>query len=143
MAAEEKPYLTGRTYIFRMKKGEDLLAAIVDFCPDNQIKCGVINAIGAVQNATMGYYNQKKKKYDKHVLDEELEIASLMGNVSIMDNRPMVHAHITLSDDEGGIIGGHLMSGTKIFACEIFIQELVGNPKVRKKDKATKLPLWM
>lgn len=140
---EEKPYLTGRTYLFRLKKGEDLLASIVDFCHDNQIKCGVVNAIGAVQNATMSYYDQKKKSYKKHVLDEELEIASLMGNISIMDNRPMIHAHITLSDYEGGVIAGHLMSGTRVFACEIFIQELVGNPKVRKKDKVTKLPLWI
>ncbi|WP_424245761.1 hypothetical protein Dip510_000699 [Elusimicrobium posterum] len=141
--AEEKPYLTGRTYIFRLPKGKDLLDALTAFCHDNQIKCGFVNGIGAVENATLGYYDQAKKKYDKIVLDEEHELLSLTGNVSIKDNRPFIHAHATLSDKEGNVKGGHLQLGTKIFSAEMYIQELVGEPKVRKEDKATKLSLWM
>ena len=71
-----------------------------------------------------------------------MEILSLSGNVSLFDDRPMTHTHITLSDSEGKTWGGHLMSGTRVFSAEIFIQELSGDPKNRKKDKATQLSLW-
>jgi len=141
--AEEKPYLTGRTYIFRLQKGKDLLDALTAFCHDNQIKCGFINGIGALENATLSFYDQSKKKYDKIVLDKEHEMLALNGNISIKDNRPFVHAHVTLSDKAGNAKGGHLMIGTKIYSAEIYIQELVGEPKVRKEDKATKLQLWL
>ena len=85
---------------------------------------------------------QKEKKYTKITKNEEMEMLSLSGNVSLFDDRPMTHTHITLSDAEGKTWGGHLMAGTKVFAAEIFIQELTGDNKSRKKDKATGLSLW-
>ena len=140
--AEEKPYLTGRTYLFKLPKGKDLLEELIDFCHDNQVKCGVVSVVGAVSNATIAYYDQSKKKFEKAQIDEELELLNLTGNISIQDNRPMVHAHVTLADKEHAVIGGHLLPGTKIFVCEAYIQELVGEPKVRRADKVTKLSLW-
>ncbi len=140
--AEEKPYLTGRTYIFRLPKGKDLLESLADFCHDNQIKCGIVNVIGAVENATISVFDQSKKKYDKRVINDALEIVSLTGNISIQDNRPCVHAHVMFSDSEYKVFGGHLLPGTKIFVGEAYIQELVGEPKVRRLDKVTKVSLW-
>ncbi|MDR0953339.1 MAG: DUF296 domain-containing protein [Elusimicrobiota bacterium] len=141
--AEQKPYLTGRTYIFKINRGKDLQEALADFCHDNQIKCGIINGIGLLENATISYYDQAKKKHEKIVIAEELEILSLMGNVSIMDNRSHIFANLTLAKKSGEVVGGHLTLGTKVFVAEIYIQELVGEPKVRKQDKATKLNLWI
>ncbi len=141
--AEQKPYLTGRTYIFKISKGKDLLEALTDFCHDNQIKCGIISGIGSLENATLAYFDQVKKKYEKQVVTKKTEILNIAGNVSIMDNRSNIHAHLTLSDDEGNVLGGHLMAGTKVFVAEVYIQELVGEPKVRKQDKVTKLNLWI
>ena len=140
--AEEKPYLTGRTFIFRLSKGKDLLAELIDFCHDNQVKCGIVQVVGSVSNATIGFYNQTKKQYDKKVINAEMELVNLSGNISIQDNRPMVNAYATLADKEYHLTGGRLLPGTKIFVCEVYIQELVGEPKVRRSDKVTKLPLW-
>lgn len=140
--SQYKPYLTGRTYLFRIYKGDDLLAAIQDFCHDTQLKCGIISAMGAIKNLTVGFYDQKKKKYIKQTHEDDFEILNLTGNISIMDSRPMAHVHITAANEKNQSFGGHLMAGTKVFACEVFIQELVGLPKIRKTDKKTGLPLW-
>ncbi len=139
---QEKPYLTGRAFMFSIGKGEDLLQAVQHFCHHHQVRCGLISAIGAVERATFGVYDQKAKKYVKINLEKEMEILSLCGNVSLFDDKPMVHAHIMFSDMEGKAYGGHLMGGTKVFSLEVFIQELTGDPKVRKLEKATQLPLW-
>lgn len=141
--SEEKPFLTGRSYIFKINKGDDLLAALEDFCHDNMIKCAIVSGIGSFQNAVYGFFDQKKRKYEKHALDEKVEILSLQGNVSILDDRPMVHAHLVMSDEKGQFYGGHMMAGCKVFSAEVFIQELVGSPRVRKMDKATGLQLWL
>jgi Predicted DNA-binding protein with PD1-like DNA-binding motif len=141
--SEQKPYLTGRTYIFKITKGKDLLESLTDFCHDNQIKCGIVSGIGSLETATLAFYDQKKKKYEKQTLSKEMEILNLEGNISIMDNRSNVHAHLVLSDAQGAVAGGHLLPGTKVFVAEIYIQELVGEPRVRKQDKVTKLNLWI
>ena len=141
--AEQKPYLPGRTYIFRINKGKDLMEALTDFCHDNQIKCGIINGIGILENATVCSYDTVKKKYDKRVINKPADMLNLMGNVSIMDNRANVRADIMLVDADGKTDGGQLAAGTKVFSAEVFIQELVGEPRVRKQDKVTKLNLWV
>ena len=141
--AEQKPYLPGRTYIFRITKGKDLMEALSDFCHDNQIKCGIVNGIGLLENATVCSYDIANKKYDKRVISKPVEMLSLMGNVSIMDNRANIRANIVLVNGEGKTDGGQLAAGTKVFSAEVFIQELVGEPKVRKQDKVTKLNLWI
>ena len=140
--AEEKPYLTGRTFIFRLPKGKDLLAELIDFCHDNQVKCGIVQVVGCVSNATIGYYDQTKKKYEKQVINAELELVNVSGNVSIQDNRPMVSAYAILAGKDYHLLGGRLLPGTKICVCEAYIQELVGEPKIRRADKVTKLALW-
>ena len=142
MQVQEKPYLTGRTFLFSIHRGEDLLQAIQFFCHHHQVRCGLINAIGAVDRATFSVYDQKAKKYNKINIEKELEILSLCGNVSLFDDKPMVHAHVMFADSEGKAFGGHLMAGTRTFSSEVFIQELTGDPKVRKMDKATQLSLW-
>lgn len=142
MQINEKPYLTGRTFMFGIQKGQDLLDSIEFFCHHNQIRCATITGIGAVEKATFGVYNQKSKKYNKINLNQELEILSLNGNISLFDDQPMVHAHIMFSDLKGKAYGGHLMAGTNVFSCELHIQELSGEEKVRKVEKTTQLPLW-
>ncbi|MBI4656060.1 MAG: DNA-binding protein [Elusimicrobia bacterium] len=143
MHSQEKPYLTGRTFLFSIHKGEDLLQALQHFCHHNQIRCAAMHGIGAAEKATFAVYDQKAKKYVKLNVDKELEIVSLNGNISIFDDKPIIHCHAAFSDMEGRAYGGHLMAGTKIFSCEVFIQELTGDVKTRKMDKATQLPLWL
>ena len=72
-----------------------------------------------------------------------MEILSLIGNISLKDDKPFVHAHITLADQEGRAWGGHLAEGTKVFAGEFVIQEyLTEKPLVRHLDEETGLFLW-
>lgn len=146
MSLIDKPYLQGRTFVFSVEKGEDLLPLLQQFCIENQVKFASITGIGAVTKATFGIYDQKNKKYNKITMEKELEILSLNGNVSIHEYKPMIHAHITLSDNEGKAFGGHLMSPTLVFSSEIIIQEFTPTQgsqiKIRKSDKQTQLLLW-
>lgn len=141
-AAQEKPYKEGRHFIFRLNKGDDLLEKLTQFCADNRIETGVISGVGALDKAAFGYYEQNKKRYENKTLSGQFEILNLSGNISVKEGKPMAHAHITLAKTSGESFGGHLMPGSRVFACEIYIQELAGEPKVRRIDAATGLWLW-
>ena len=70
MTQQEKPYLSARTFMFSVQKGDDLLQALQGFCHHYQIRCGVIHALGAVERATFSVYDQKAKKYMKINLEK-------------------------------------------------------------------------
>jgi len=122
--------------------GADLLQSLTKIAVDNNITLGRVEAIGAVQKACIGFYDQSTKTYDHVKLEAPLEILNLTGNISIKDGKPMVHAHVTLSDHQGKAIGGHLFEGTTVFACEWLIEVFTGPELVRKLDDKTGLTLW-
>ena len=64
-------------------------------------------------------------KYEEIVIEGELEIVSLLGNVSLKEGKPFVHAHITVSKKGGETFGGHLLPGSIIsVTCEIFLVKM-------------------
>lgn len=131
-----------KTLMGKLKHGADLLSELTAICVLNEIFLGRVEAIGAVQKARIGFYDQQKREYNFQNLDQCLEITNLTGNISLKDGAPMVHAHVTFADKAGRAFGGHLAPGTVIFACEYVIQTLEGRQFIRKFDEETGLPLW-
>jgi len=129
-------------YMCKGAHGGDLLGEITDFCKARGITLGRVEALGALARATLGYYNQNSRKYEKLEFDQHLEITNLVGNVSLKDGEPIVHAHVTLANDRGIAYGGHLVPGCEIFACEFVVQAFDGPQLNRGFDGQTGLPLW-
>jgi uncharacterized protein len=129
-------------YIGKLHFGSDLLEELTNFCVEKNITLGKIEAIGAVQKACVGFYNQTTRKY--HYLDynRPSEILNLTGNISIKDNKPFIHAHLILADETGNAYGGHLSPGTIIFACEFIITVYTSTELKRELDNVTGLYLW-
>lgn len=126
----------------KLGHGLDLLEELTAICAGQNLQLGRVEALGALQRATVGFYDQTQRVYESLTFDEGLEILSLIGNVSMKDGAPMVHAHVTLARHDGSVIGGHLMPGCIIFACEFILQAFQGPPYNRGHDAATGLPLW-
>lgn len=129
-------------FVGRLPYGCDLLEEISAICFKEDIRAGRVEALGAVQRARLAYYNQKTLEYEFHVMEQPLEITKLVGNVSLKDGKPFVHAHITVADEEGKAYGGHLAPGTVVFACEVMVESFDGSPFERVLDEQTGLPLW-
>ena len=135
----------GRVFMGRLPKGADLLGALTELCVREGVTMGEVRVIGAVTRARVGYYNQTGRSYQALGWDEHLEILCLVGNVSVKDGAPFVHAHVTLSDRFGGVRGGHLLEGTPVFAAEYVLRELVTQSGTLERafDEETGLFLWV
>lgn len=72
------------TYVLSAKRGEDVVEGIKKFCEEEQIEAAYFNAIGAVGEVELAWYDLGPKEYVTALLQEDLEIASLLGNVAKM-----------------------------------------------------------
>jgi predicted DNA-binding protein with PD1-like motif len=131
-----------RTIMGTLKHGSDLLEELTQLCVRENIILGRVQAIGAVQKIAIGFYDQKGREYRFQNLEQPLEITNLLGNISIKDDKPFVHAHITLADEKGNAFGGHLASGTVVFACEFVLEVFEGPSFIRRPNDQTDLMLW-
>jgi len=135
-------YELRRTIIGQLTHGADLLEGLTQFVQKENIRCGRIHGMGATTHAIVAYYDQNMKQYKPMEFKGGMEILNLHGNVSIRDGNPFVHVHILLGDQQGRIFGGHLMPGTKVWACELFLDEFDGEELVREHEEETGLFLW-
>ncbi|MFA5321330.1 MAG: PPC domain-containing DNA-binding protein [Smithella sp.] len=140
---EFAPVSSRQIFMGKLSYGCDLLEELTKLAVEHDVRLGRIEAIGAVQKARIGFYNQETRQYRFSAFDHPLEITKLIGNISLKDGSPFVHAHITLSDASGQSYGGHLATGTIVFACEFLLEAFDGPVFNRCLDEETGLPLWL
>lgn len=136
------PMTPGAIHVVRLNTGEDLLDGITKFARGAGIQAAWLSYLGAVSRASLRYYDQDERVYRDFDLDEHLEVLSGVGNVSVLDGEPFVHTHAAFAGSSGHAVGGHLNRGTEVWALEVQIQELEGDPLIREPDDCTGLGLW-
>ena len=131
----------GRKLVARAEYDLDLIQFVIALAKNNGITTATFTGIGALKNAKLGFYDQEKHEYLETLLLAPQEIASCIGNISLKEGEPFVHAHVVLADRNGNTKAGHLLEG-KVFAAEVHLTELIGTELVRKNDVVTGLSLW-
>lgn len=137
-----RAYARGARVVARLPHGGDLLEEIAAVADLHGMQAAELRAIGALKAARLAYYDQAAQEYGEFAVDGPVELLSLLGNVSRKDGATFVHAHATLAGHDGACVGGHVAPGCVVFACELVLQELVGEPLEREYDQVTGLALW-
>jgi len=132
----------GRAFVGRLETGADLVEEIERLCAEQSVLAAQVTVIGAVRRASYAYYEQVDHRYLELESATHHEIVGFVGNVSLRDDRPFLHAHATFADATGTTVGGHLLRGCEVFAAEVMIRELGDVSLVRAHDEQTGLALW-
>ncbi|WP_096390208.1 PPC domain-containing DNA-binding protein [Halopenitus persicus] len=128
-------------YLARLETGADWRAEIEDLAREVDAEAGWFNAMGAVQDAEIWFYDQDDTEYRSVTFDEPLEVAACVGNVARLDDDVFAHTHAVFSRESGQALAGHLDSAT-VFAGEVYLRTFA-EPLVREHDVTTDLDLWL
>ncbi len=128
-------------FVARLGHGADWRAEIESLADDEDVDAAWFIAMGAVQDADIWYYDQDEKEYREVQFDEPLEVASCVGNISLLDGERFAHTHAVLSRRSGQTLAGHLDSAM-VFAGELYMRTFE-EPLVRERDQPTDLDLWL
>ena len=124
-----------------LAKGDFINQTFESFAESKGVGCAWLNGIGALENPEIGYYSIKDKKYHRKQFKGEFELTSLIGDITMKDGKPFAHTHITFSDTDYQVYGGHLFDA-RITAAGEFLMQL-GNDKItREINHEIGLPLW-
>jgi predicted DNA-binding protein with PD1-like motif len=132
----------GRTFVGRLATGSDLVEEIERFCAENGIGAAWVSVVGAVQRSAFAYYDQEALRYVEGGSDDHHELSGFVGNISMKEGKPFLHAHATFSSRAGDTVGGHLLPGNPVWVGEVTIREMTGVDLERTPDEVTGLALW-
>lgn len=108
-------------FIVILDPGDEVFSTLTEFGAQHNITAASFQGIGAVENTTLGYYDLETKQYERLVFADRMELVSLLGNFSLLNNKPFVHCHAVISDRKHKAYAGHLFSATVSVVAEIFI----------------------
>lgn len=114
------------TYFVRMDKGEEILEQLQALCEQEQIKLATVQALGAVNDLTVGVFNTTEKQYYANHFTGFYEIVSLTGTVTTKDGGFYAHLHMSAGDDKGLVVGGHLNRAVISATCEMVLTVIPG-----------------
>lgn len=129
-----------RTYAVVLETGDEAIKELQRFCNDYNLTASRFHAIGAFSKVTLGYFDWEKKDYERIAIDEQVEVLSLAGDVTIYDGKPKIHAHVVLGKRDGTAHGGHLLEATVRPTLEIILVEAPASLR-RRVDPDSGLPL--
>ncbi len=109
------------TYVVSIRNGADLVEALNDFVEVNKISLGSVTGIGAINKATLRFFDPTTKKYIDKIFSGQMEVANLTGNISTKDGKAYTHYHVTLGNDKYQGLAGHLLNATINGAGEFYI----------------------
>lgn len=125
-----------------LSRGEELMSSLRQCCEEQGVHWGQFQAIGAVEDVEIGYYDLASRQYVFNQEEGPFEVASMDGNVSELDEQPLIHAHAVLSrcDETLSCIGGHIRSARVALTLEVCLW-IVTQPLMRGPDEETGLNL--
>ena len=124
-----------------LAKGDNINKTFESFAEVKGVGCAWLNGIGALENPEIGYYSLEDKSYYRKTFKGEYELTTLIGNITLKEGKPFSHTHITFSDTEFRVFGGHLFNAN-ITAAGEFIMQFGSDEINREMNAEIGLPLW-
>ena len=114
-----------RIIVVKLEPDDDLLDSLLKLVKNYEIESGFINAIGALKQFTLGYYNLDSNEYEMKTFNENVELVSCMGSISYKNGEPIIHIHISVGRSDYSVMGGHLGKPSKVsITAEVSIYEI-------------------
>jgi predicted DNA-binding protein with PD1-like motif len=80
-----------RTFVIILEHGEEVLRSLGEFAEVKGIAAAQITAIGALSDVELMYFDWEKKIYEMTPLNEQVEVASLLGDIAVSpEEKPSV-----------------------------------------------------
>lgn len=116
----------GNTLVVRLDRGEEILEQVKVLAQQEHIRLAAVQALGAVNDFTVGVFNTETKTYAANDFQGAYEIVSLTGTIDTKDGQFYTHLHMSAGDADGKVFGGHLNRAVVSATCEMIVTVIDG-----------------
>ena len=115
-----------KTFALVLDDGDEVIRSLQDFAKENNLKASQFTGIGAFSRVTLGFFDFNKKDYLENEVNEQVELLSLIGDITLNKDKHQVHPHVVLGKRDGTDCGGHLLKAIVHPTLELIINESPG-----------------
>jgi uncharacterized protein len=98
-----------RQYEVIFYQGDEAFSGLLDFAEQYHVTSAHFTAIGALNGATIGWFDPRRKMYKKIPIDGQHEVIGMSGDIALYQGKPVVHTHMVVGNRDGTTSGGHVL----------------------------------
>ena len=103
--------------------GDEIIESLKRLAAAERIGEASLTGIGAIRDAILGYLDIDQKQYLKREFGpDSMELVSLVGNLALLEGKPVAHCHAVIGDREMRVYGGHLFQAVASVTVEIYLR---------------------
>lgn len=125
-----------KTYAVILNRGDDVLSGLTGFAEQYHVNFAHFTGVGAVSSARLGCYDRDKQMYHIIPVSGQAETVSFIGNIAMFNAKPVVHIHMSVSQSDGLVRGGHVFEAYVWPTLEIVVT-VEPTPLYKKKENDT------
>jgi predicted DNA-binding protein with PD1-like motif len=134
------PGETTKQYAVIFYQGDEAFSGLVEFAERYHVTSGHFTAIGALNGATLGWFDPQRKMYKKIPIDGQHEVIAMIGDIALYQGKPVVHTHMVVGGPDGTTRAGHVLAAYASPTLEVMVT--VDPVAMQKRpDPATDLTL--
>lgn len=129
-----------KRYAIVFSKDDEVMSGLTDFAKKNKVMSASFTAIGAFSHATVAWFDDSRKEFKLIPINEQVELTSMLGDIALSGDQPVVHTHVSVASSDGTVRGGHLINAYVFPTLELFLT-VYPTPLHKATDEATGLKL--
>jgi predicted DNA-binding protein with PD1-like motif len=102
-------------------KGDEAFSGSLEFADNYHITSAHFTAIGALNGATLAWFDPQRKMYKKIPIHGQVEVIGMSGDIALYEGKHVVHTHMIVGTSEGTTRGGHVLDAYGLTDSSIFI----------------------
>jgi hypothetical protein len=129
-----------KNYVIVLAKGDEVMSGLTDFARENKVTSASFTAIGAFSHATVAWFDNSRKEFKLIPIKQQVELVSMIGDITLVNDKPAVHTHVSVASGDGTVRGGHVINAFVFPTLELFMT-VYPTPLHKQPDEATGLEL--
>ena len=99
-----------KQYAVIFYQGDEAFSGLLEFAQKYHVTSAHFTAIGAVNGATLGWFDPQRKMYKKIPINGQHEVIGMSGDIALYQRKPVVHTHMLVGASDGTTLGGHVLA---------------------------------
>src|SRR6202043_3287853 len=110
-----------KQYAVIFYQGDEAFSGLLEFAEKYHVTSGHFTAIGALNGATLGWFDPQRKMYKKIPIKGQHELIGMSGDIALYQGKPVVHTHMVVGGPDGTTQGGHVLEAYASPTLEVMV----------------------
>jgi uncharacterized protein len=98
-----------KQYAVIFYQGDEAFSGLLEFAEKYHVASAHFTAIGALNKATLGWFDPQRKMYKKIPINGQHEVIGMSGDIALYQGNPVVHTHMVVGSPDGTTRAGHVL----------------------------------